>query len=124
MIITAIIDMLGVASILPFVAVLSNPTIVDTNSFLNYLFQFSIILGVENKQQFLFFLGILIFIFLISALIIKSFTSYLQFRFIQMQEYIISKKLIEGYISQPYEWFLDHHSTDLGKNILSEVQMH
>ena len=122
MIITAIIDMLGVASILPFVAVLSNPTIVDTNSFLNYLFQFSIILGVENKQQFLFFLGILIFIFLISALIIKSFTSYLQFRFIQMQEYIISKKLIEGYISQPYEWFLDHHSTDLGKNILSEVQ--
>ena len=35
----AFLDMLGVASILPFIAVLSNPQIIETNNFLNHLDQ-------------------------------------------------------------------------------------
>ena len=38
-----------------------------------------------------------------------------------MREYTIGKRLIEGYLHQPYSWFLNRHSADLGKNILSEV---
>ena len=38
-----------------------------------------------------------------------------------MREYSISKRLIEGYLRQPYSWFLNRNSSDLGKNILSEV---
>ena len=37
-----------------------------------------------------------------------------------MREYSIAK-LIEGYLNQPYSWFLNRHSANLGKNILSEV---
>ena len=29
---------------------------------------------------------------------------------------------MEGYLHQPYSWFLNRHSADLGKTILSEVQ--
>jgi ABC-type bacteriocin/lantibiotic exporter with double-glycine peptidase domain len=39
-----------------------------------------------------------------------------------MCEYTIGKRFIEGYIHQPYVWFLNRHSAELGKNILSEVQ--
>ena len=39
-----------------------------------------------------------------------------------MREYTIGKRLIEGYLHQPYSWFLSRHSADLGKIILSEVQ--
>jgi ABC-type multidrug transport system fused ATPase/permease subunit len=39
-----------------------------------------------------------------------------------MCEYTIGKKFIEGYIYQPYVWFLNRNSAELGKNILSEVQ--
>ena len=38
-----------------------------------------------------------------------------------MRGYSIGKRLFEGYIKQPYDWFLNHHSSDLGKNILSEI---
>ena len=38
-----------------------------------------------------------------------------------MRGYSIGKRLYEGYIKQPYDWFLNHHSSDLGKNILSEI---
>ena len=43
------------ASIMPFMAVLSNPDIVDNNIYLNNLFNFLGKFGVDTKQQFLFF---------------------------------------------------------------------
>jgi ABC-type bacteriocin/lantibiotic exporter with double-glycine peptidase domain len=119
--IMALIDMIGVASILPFMAVLTNPNIIETNNFLNSMFEASKIFGIENKQEFLFALGLLVFILLITSLFVRAFTTYVQLKFVQMLEYSMTKRLIEGYLHQPYSWFLSRHSADIGKNILSEV---
>ena len=121
-IIMAFLDALGVASILPFMAVLSNPGLIETNFLLKNLYEFSSRFKVENNQQFIFFLGVIVFIFLITSLVFKMLTIYVQVRFIQMREFTIGKRLIEGYLNQPYSWFLSRHSADLGKTILSEVQ--
>ena len=118
----SLLDMTGVASILPFMAVLTNPELIETNFILNNIFEFSYIFGVENHQQFTFALGILVFIILIISLGFKALTYYAQVRFVHMREYTIGKRLIEGYLNQPYTWFLSQHSADLGKTILSEVQ--
>jgi len=120
-IIMALLDMLGVASILPFMAVLTNPNLVETNIILNNMFKISKIIGVENINDFLFALGSLVFILLIVSLAFKALTAYAQVRFVQMREFSIGKRLIEGYLYQPYSWFLNRHSADLGKTILSEV---
>jgi ABC-type bacteriocin/lantibiotic exporter with double-glycine peptidase domain len=48
-------------------------------------------------------------------------TTYAQTRFAEMSNYNISKRLVEGYLHQPYNWFLNHHSALLGERILSEV---
>ena len=119
--IMALLDMIGVASILPFMAVLTNPSLVETNLILNSIYKVSFIFGIENKQQFLFALGLLVFVLLVISLIFKAITTYVQVRFIQMREYTIGKRLVEGYLHQPYSWFLNRHSADLGKTILSEV---
>lgn len=118
----AFLDMLGVASILPFMVVLVSPDLIETNFFLNTMFQITKVFGVVNNQQFLFVLGILVFILLIISLIFKALTTFAQVRFVQMREYSIGKRLVEGYLHQPYSWFLNRHSADLGKTILSEVQ--
>tara|TARA_Y100000996_G_C22547993_1_gene652586 strand:+ start:833 stop:2596 length:1764 start_codon:yes stop_codon:yes gene_type:complete len=119
--IVAFIDMLGVASIMPFVAVLSNPSIIHSNNIINTLFQSASLLGVENNQQFLFLLGILVFIVLTISLSLKSLSTYLQLRFTARCEYSIGKRLVSGYLNKPYYWFLNNHSAELGKSILSEV---
>jgi ATP-binding cassette, subfamily B, bacterial PglK len=119
--IMALLDMIGVASILPFIAVLTNPNLIETNLILNSVFESSKIFGVENNQQFLFILGIFVFILLVVSQVFKVITTYFQVRFIQMREYSIGKRLIEGYLHQPYSWFLNRHSAELGKSILSEV---
>ena len=80
----ALIDVIGVASILPFMSVLVNPSLIETNFILINLFEFFKGFGIENNQQFLFVLGILVFIILVSSLIFKAITAYFQVRFKEM----------------------------------------
>ena len=117
----ALLDMLGVASILPFIALLSNPGLIETNVFLSRLYSLTSILGVTNINQFLFALGMLVLALLILSLSVRALATYAQIRFSLMREYSIGRRLVEGYLHQPYIWFLNRNSADLGKSILSEV---
>lgn len=119
----ALLEMVGVASIMPFISVLVNPEIIETNYILNTMFQASTIIGIETKQHFLFFLGILCFSLLILSISSKALNIYFQIMFITMCKHNTAKRLMEGYLQQPYSWFLNHHSAEMGKNILSEVKI-
>lgn len=119
--IVAIFDIIGIASILPFIAVLSNPDVIESNTILNNLFKFSKIFGIETKQQFLLALGISFFFFLIFAIIFRALATYIELRFTYMREHSISRRLVQIYLSQPYVWFLSRNSSEIGKTILSEV---
>lgn len=121
--IMGLVDTLGVASIMPFMTVLTNPDMIETNYILNNLFNIAGIFGVKTYLEFTFALGISVFIILITSLCLRAITSYLQIRFILMCEYNISKRLIENYLNQNYSWFLNRNSADLGKSILSEVSL-
>jgi len=117
-IIMALFDMMGVASVMPFMSVLANPKLIESNFFLNIAYSR---FGFVDPMAFLFILGLAAFVLLIISLAFKAFSTYLQTRFTLMCEYSISKRLVEGYLYQPYSWFLNRHSADLGKTILSEV---
>ena len=62
--IMAIFEMIGVASILPFIAVLTNSSLIQTNPILSTMYNFSSNFGIENNQQFLFALGVMVFLLL------------------------------------------------------------
>ncbi len=121
LLIMALLDVIGVASILPFIAILTNPSIIETNLIVKFIYQSSFMIGVENEQQFLFVLGIIVFLLLLFSLSFKSLTIYFQERFVQNREYSIGKRLLERYFNQPYSWFLNRNSSDLSKTILSEI---
>jgi ABC-type multidrug transport system fused ATPase/permease subunit len=117
----AFIDTLGVASILPFIAILGNPQLIESNQVINYFYQLLSIFGVTKLEEFILLFGVIVLVIIICSLILRSFTSYFQSLFTLMQEFILSKRLVEGYLNQPYEWFINQQSANLGKNILSEV---
>lgn len=118
----ALLDMLGVASIMPFIAVLSNPQLIETNVFLTKSYHIAgSVFNVTTKEEFLFVFGVCIFILLIFSIAFKALTKYFELRFTLMREYSIGKRLISSYLHQPYSWFLNRNSSDLGSSILSEV---
>ncbi|UCU92217.1 ABC transporter ATP-binding protein [Hydrogenophaga taeniospiralis] len=120
--IMALLDMIGVASIMPFMAVLANPQLLETNAFLSTAIHAFSALGITTSEQFLFLLGSLVFVLLVVSQAFKALTAYAQTRFTLMREYTIGKRLVEGYLYQPYSWFISRHSADMGKMILSEVK--
>ena len=119
--IMAFIDMLGIASIMPFIAVLANPEIIETNNFLNSAYSFINNFTETSINRFLIYMGIIVFLILIISLTFKALTLYFQTRFIKMCEYNIASRLIKNYLFQPYSWFLNRNSSSIGKTILSEV---
>ena len=50
----ALIDMLGIASIMPFIAVITNPDLIENNHILNFFYEFSSKFGVTTNQKFIF----------------------------------------------------------------------
>ena len=119
----ALLDVLGIASILPFMSLLTNQELLETNIFLIKLYKIANKFGVTNTNDFIIVLGLLTFLLLILSLSIKALTTYAQLRFTLMREFSIGKRLIEGYLHQPYSWFLSKNSANLGKTILSEVNL-
>jgi ABC-type multidrug transport system fused ATPase/permease subunit len=113
-------QMAGVASVMPFMSLAANPEAVETNPILAATNAF---FGFHDARQFLFFLALVVFVGLVAAIAAKAFTIYALTRFIETRSYSLSRKLMAGYLQQPYEWFLSRHSVDLGKNILSEAEM-
>jgi ATP-binding cassette, subfamily B, bacterial PglK len=117
-IVMALFEVAGVASVLPFLSVLANPSLVETNEILNYIYQFS---GIKSIQNFLFLLGIGAVITIISAAVVRTLGQYALTRFAQMRRHSLASKLLTHYLAQPYSFFLHRHSSDLSKIILSEV---
>ena len=123
MIFMALLEMIGVVSIMPFIAILANSDIIETNTILKNIFLYAKKFGVETEQEFLFLIGITVFFLLIFSLILKFLTIYAQLRFVAGRDFTLSKRLVEGYLNQPYSWFLNRNGAELGKNILSEVKV-
>ena len=117
-VIMAILDMVGIASIMPFMSVLSNPGVVVSNKYLAAVYRE---MNFTSAESFLAFLGLTVFLLLLFSTAFKALTTYSLLRFSQMREYSISRRLVSSYLHQPYEWFLNRHSADLGKTVLSEV---
>lgn len=119
--IVALLDVFGVASIMPFMALLANPGLVETNWFLAATFASARNFGIDNLLELQVTLGALVFVLLTVSLSVKAFASYALLRFALMREYSLGKRLVEGFLNQPYSWFLSRHSADLTKTVLSEV---
>ena len=114
----ALLDAIGVASIMPFIAVVADHNIIYKYEFVSQIFLY---FGVVDKLGVVLLSGSAIFTTLIFTNCWKAFTTYYIYKFSFSCEYSLSKQLIELYLRQPYSWFLSKNSADLGKNILSEV---
>jgi ABC-type bacteriocin/lantibiotic exporter with double-glycine peptidase domain len=116
--ITALIEAAGVVSIMPFLAVLSNPKIIESNALLKNVYNFS---ASDTPQQFIMYLGILSLVVVIVSTCVKILAQYTLNRFSSLQRHYFSTRLLKIYLQQNYDFFIQRNSSTLIKNILSEV---
>lgn len=111
-------EMLGVASIVPFLNVVGNPEKIETNSFLAKVHELG---GFQDSTSFLIFLGVLAFLAISLASTIRIATQFVINKYVHGRRHSLALKLLRIYLGQPYEFFLNRHSSDIAKVILSEV---
>ena len=114
----AIFEVFSVASIMPFIAIISNENLILTQPILFKIYNY---FELSSPKVFIIIFGVFSFLLFVLSLTCKAITTYLQIIFMQYTEYRISQRIFGRYINQPYEWFLNQNSSILGKTILSEV---
>lgn len=115
---SGIFEAVGVASIVPFLAVIADPGVIARNPVLAGL---NAALGFTEPRAFLLFLGCAVFAVVVAGLMTKIALNSALHRFTSRRIYSLSTRLMRGYMAQPYAWFLQRHGADLGKSMLSEV---
>lgn len=120
MVFVGLLEVIGVGSISPFMAVVSNPDTVKTNYYLNWMFN---ALKFGSVRNFIIFLGFFVIIFLAISNMSRAGISFLIKYYSGRRLHSVSLRLMKKYLYQPYVFFLNKNSADLSKNILSEVSI-
>jgi len=115
----ALFQTLGVVSILPFMSIVMQPEIIESNRWLNWLYNS---FGFTSVNSFIIFIGFLMLLLIIIGNLTSALATWLKVRFV-WRNHNISSALLKKYLSMPYVYFLTQNTADLSKNILSEVNV-
>ena len=116
----SVFEVLGIAIILPFLAVLSRPEVINTNPVLVTFVQ---LLGLQGDHQVFIALAVVVLVVILVGMLVRAGVTYIQFRFCLNLAYKLAERLLRGYLAQDYVWFLTRHSADLNRSLLGEVDM-
>ncbi|WP_088001254.1 ABC transporter ATP-binding protein [Gottfriedia solisilvae] len=118
MIVSALFETFGIGVIVPFVGIVTNPSMITEQASINYLYKF---FNFQSTTTFMIFAVIaLLFIFIVKNLYILLFL-YVQNRIVLNQQVKLSKRLFETYLSKPYSFHLQRNTADLLRNVNIEV---
>ncbi|MEO6081341.1 MAG: ABC transporter ATP-binding protein [Steroidobacteraceae bacterium] len=115
--VTAVIEAMGVASIMPFIALVISPEIIHSNEWLSRAYD---VFGFNGDQAFLTFVGVVVLVLLLLTNASKAFGSWLMMRFQYRELYELRRRLLATYMARPYTFFLGRNSSELGSTILGE----
>ena len=107
---SALLELGGVTSIVPFMALASRPDLVQGNAL--YLW-----LGQPDLARFLLWLGLLCLLMLTVSNALNGLCNWISMVFAQEQQTRLSRHLYGRYLNQPYEFYLDNHPNTLGFNL-------
>jgi ABC-type multidrug transport system fused ATPase/permease subunit len=111
-------EVVGVGSITPFMSIISDPEIIETNRYLNWAFE---LFRFETHMDFIFAFGLAVIIFLAINNAARAGISFIIRYYSGKRLHSVSMRLMERYLRQPYIYFLNVNTSDISKNILSEV---
>jgi ABC-type multidrug transport system fused ATPase/permease subunit len=100
-------NMVGVAAIIPFLAVLAKPEVVESDPWLAKAYE---LIGFGDPETFLLMLGIVVFTAFLGSIAVKTLATYAMTRFALMRTYSLAVRVLRG-----------RHNADLVKMTLGEA---
>ncbi len=116
--INGLVRALGIVSVMPFIALVSEPSLADSNL---YLVKIKEYLPESLQDSLLFFLGGTAFLIIFLGNVLVIFDYWLTLRFFNVKEYKLSINLLNRYLNKDYLSFGRKKISEMSKNVLSEI---
>ena len=113
------LEIIGLGSLIPLLSVISSPDSLNKISIINNSDYLS---NLDYKGLILFILVTVVFLYIFKSLFL-SYLTYRQNRFLANVNANISSRLFLMYINQPFGYHANNNSSELIKNLQSEVKM-
>jgi ABC-type multidrug transport system fused ATPase/permease subunit len=115
----ACLEVVGIAAIQPFLSLITNPEGIQDNRVLNWLYT---LFSFQSTQSFVVFMGVLALALMVTSNLFSLFMNWVLVRFAWLKNHSLSQRLLAQYLGKPYTFFLERNTSEMGKNILAEVQ--
>ncbi|WP_303189185.1 ABC transporter ATP-binding protein [Fusobacterium ulcerans] len=119
-IIISLSEVIGLSTIVPFMAMVTNQSIIFENKYLKSIYNF---FNFGSTKNFIFYFGIAIIIIFLIKNILNIFFNYILVSFSRNLYYQFTCKLMKNYLKYPYQNFIKKNSNDLMKNITTEANL-
>jgi len=116
--VNGLIQALGVVSVMPLIAVLTEPSLAERNP---YLIAFTQMLPVSWQGSLLLVLGVAVFLVLLAGNSLVTFEYWLTLKFFNNKEHKLSVKLLKNYLEREYTEFRSNTVSEMSRNVISEV---
>lgn len=115
----SLIETVGVSIIMPFIAVATDFTHIQSNPYFSFLYNF---FSFTSSVHFILVFGICLILFYLGRSVLNLFYIYLLARFARGRYHLIAYRLFENYLGRSYQHFTIFNSGELSKSIISEAQ--
>lgn len=114
----AALEAMGIASILPFMALVISPESIQENKWLSLLYDR---LGMQNNREFLTWVGSIVLVLLVATNLSKMASTWYTLRYLNWRAYEVSRRLLVNYLTRPYSYYLTRNTSELGGAVLFEA---
>lgn len=118
MVLAAVFETIGIGLIVPFVSIVTDPLKIHEIVVLSKIYEF---FQFHSTTVFLIFATICLMLVFVGKNLYLILFYYLQYRFLFNQQVLKSQQLLKVYLTKPYEFHIQRNSSDLLRNVNSEV---
>lgn len=117
--VAAVVQAVAILSIMPFILLLANPDVLESNEYLRRVFEY---VGAESYAHFLAVFGAFGLVVLTIGNMFLAFEHWLSHRFIVLLNHRLEKLVLWRMLEQTYEQHVGQHSARLSDVVLNQVE--
>ena len=109
-----ILELLGISAIIPIIATISKPELINQNDILSSLYRLS---GSTSINQFIIIMSVVLFFIYLIKNIILAAIQYFRTIFFLKKDALLSNEMFTSYLFKPYDFHLKNNTAELFRNI-------
>jgi ATP-binding cassette subfamily C protein len=118
MFIMGLLEVIGVASILPFMQLVADPEVVEREGIIKDSID---LFGFSNRRQMIIATGVVVIFLITITNVFAVFTNWLKYVTSWKLIHNLAKRLLAGYLRRPYAFFLNTPTAQITTYVLTEV---